>query len=52
MPDREDVPGRVDIAAVSDTALATGPFSYSQARSTFRTAGGNATAARTGLGGV
>ena len=38
MPERENVPGRIDIAVVSYTAL-TGPFSYSEARSTFRTVG-------------
>jgi len=30
MPERENVPGRVDIAVVSDTALTAGPFSYTQ----------------------
>ena len=30
MPERENVPGRVDITVVSDTALTAGPFSYTQ----------------------
>ena len=35
MPERENVPGRVDIAVVSDTTL-TCPFSYSKTGDTFR----------------
>jgi len=49
--ERENVLRRVDIAVVSHTAL-THPFSYSKTCSTFRTAGGDDSAARTGLGGV
>ena len=30
MPERENVPGRVHIAVVSDTALTASPFPYSQ----------------------
>lgn len=51
MPERENVPGRVLVAVVSDTAL-TGPFSYSKTRSTFRTVGAQRATTRTGLGGV
>jgi len=51
MPERENVPGRVNIAVVSDTTL-TGPFSYSQTRSTFRTVAGDDSATRASLGGV
>jgi hypothetical protein len=50
MPERKNVPSRIDIAVVSDTAL-TGPFSYSKTRSTFRTVLARA-ATRTGLGGI
>lgn len=52
MLDREYVPGRAGMAVVSDTALTTSPFSYSQTFSTLRTAVGNASIARAGLGGV
>ena len=52
MPRRENVPGRVDVAVVGCTAVHASPFSYSQASSTFRTAGGNTSAARAGLGGI
>jgi len=51
MPCREYVPGRVNIAVVSDTAL-TGPYPYSKAGSTFRTVIGDSSATRAGLGGV
>jgi len=51
MPDRKNVPGRVNVAVVSDTAL-TGPFSYSKTGSTFRTVGADSAATRAGLGGV
>ena len=52
MSRRENVPGRVYIAVVGCTAVHAGPFPYSQAGSTFRTACGNASAARAGLGGI
>ncbi len=51
MPEREYVPGRVDIAVLSDTAL-TGPDPYSKACSTFRTVDADSAATRTRLGGV
>ncbi len=51
MPEREYVPGRVDVAVVSDTAL-TGPDSYSKAGASFRAVGADSAAARAGLGGV
>lgn len=51
MPEREYVPGRIDVAVVSDTTL-TGPFSYSKASSTFRTVCADSAATRAGLGGV
>ncbi len=51
MPDRENVPRRVNVAVVSDTTL-TSPFSYSKAGPTFRTTGRECAAMRTGLGGV
>lgn len=47
---RENVPCRIHIAVVSRAALTAIPFPYSQTRSTFRTAGGNASAARASLG--
>ena len=49
MSRRENVPGGVDVAVVYRAASAASPFSYSQ---TCSTAGGNAPAARTSLGGV
>ena len=52
MPRRENVPGRVHVAVVHRAALAASPSSYSKACPTFRTAGGNAPAARASLGGV
>jgi len=52
MSRRENVPGRVDIAVVGCTAVHAGPFSYSQTGSTFRTAAGDGSAARAGLGGI
>lgn len=51
MPERENVPCRVDIAVVSDTTL-TGPFSYSKPCDTSRPAVGQCAATATGLGGV
>ncbi len=51
MPERENVPGRVHVAVVSDTAL-TDPFPYSKPCDTSRPAGGQCTATATGLGGV
>lgn|SRR3989338_5708352 len=51
MSRREDVPGRVDVAVVSDTTL-TGPFSYSKPCDTSRPAVGHCAATATGLGGV
>ena len=47
---RENVPCSVHVAVVFRAAFAASPCSYSQTRSTFRTAGGNAPAARTSLG--
>lgn len=52
MSRRENVPCCVYIAVVGRTAVHAGPFPYSQAGSTFRTACGNASAARAGLGGI
>ena len=49
---RENVPCRVHVALVYRPALAARPLSYSQTRSTFRTAGGDGPAARASLGGV
>ncbi len=51
MPERENVPGRVHVAVVSDTAL-TDPFPYSKPCDTSRPAVGQCTATATGLGGV
>ena len=51
MPERENIPGRVHVAVVSDTAL-TDPFPYSKPCDTSRPAGGQCTATATGLGGV
>jgi len=51
MPEREYVPGRIKVAAVSDTTL-TGPNSYSKPCSTFRTVGAESAATRADLGGV
>ena len=50
MSRRENVFGRVDVPVVRRSTFAANPFSYSKARSTFRTAGGNAPAARASLG--
>ncbi len=36
MPGRENVPGRVHIAVVRDTARTAGPLSYSKSCDTFR----------------
>ena len=47
---RENVFGSVGIAVVCCTTFAANPCSYSQTCSTFRSAGGNFPAARTGLG--
>ena len=52
MSRRENVPGCIHVPVVYRAASAANPFSYSQTCSTFRTAGGNAPAARTSLGGV
>ena len=51
MSERENVPGRINIAVVGCTTT-TGPFSYSKTGSTFRTVGGALSATRAGLGGV
>jgi hypothetical protein len=50
MSRRENVPCCIHVAVVYRTALAARPFPYSQTRSTFRTAGGNNSAARASLG--
>lgn len=50
MPERKNVPGRVEVAGVRGTTLAAGPFPYSERSPTFRTAGGNNPAARAALG--
>ncbi len=50
MPGRENVPGRVHVAVVSDTALTAGPFPYSQPIDALRAA--ERAAGRTGAGGV
>ena len=52
MSRRENVPCCIHVAVVYRCALAARPFPYSQTCSTFRTAGGNNSAARTSLGGV
>ena len=52
MSRRENVPCCIHVAVVCRPAFAARPFSYSQTCSTFRTAGGNNSAARTSLGGV
>ena len=52
MSRRENVFSCVRVPVVYRAAVAANPFSYSQTCSTFRTAGGNAPAARTSLGGV
>ena len=52
MSRRENVFGGVYVPVVDSSASAANPFSYSQTRSTFRTAGGNRPAARASLGGV
>ncbi|KER02762.1 phage tail protein [Photorhabdus temperata] len=49
---KENVHCRISVAVVCCSALNTCPFSYSQTRSTFRTAVGDSSATRTGLGGV
>ncbi len=51
MSERENVPGRINIAVVGCTTT-TAPFSYSKTGSTFRTVGGALSATRAGLGGV
>ena len=52
MSRRENVFGGVYVSVVDSGASAANPFSYSQTCSTFRTAGGNNSTARTSLGGV
>ena len=52
MSRRENVLGCIRVPVVCRATFAASPFSYSQTCSTFRTAGGNAPAARTSLGGV
>ena len=50
MSDRENVPDSIHITVMNRAAITASPFSYSQTRSTFRTAGGFAPAARASLG--
>ena len=50
MSRRENVFSGVGVPVVCRATFAANPFPYSQTRSTFRTAGGNALAARTSLG--
>ena len=50
MSRRENVFSGIHVPVVDSGASAANPFSYSQTRSTFRTAGGNTPAARTSLG--
>ena len=47
---RENVPCCICVAVVFRPAIAARPFSYSQTRPTFRTAGGDSPAARASLG--
>ena len=50
MPHREDGPGRVDVAVVSDTALTASPLPHSQPIDTLRPA--ERATGRSGAGGV
>lgn len=52
MPERKNIPGGVNVAIMSDTALTTGPFSYSKTCDTFRPRIGQCATIRAGLGGV
>ena len=52
MPEREDVPCRVDVAVMRGSTRTTGPFSYSKSCDTLRPRPWQSAASRTGLGGV
>ena len=51
MPECANIPGRVDVVVVSDTALTASPFSYSKAGPTFRTVGADVDRWPAGAGG-